>query len=659
MPKLTHDQLQEWYAQLKTTLFDQVDIDLNSKEDLGSLHIIRINEWNFASPDSMPPVDDIYPLIPHRPLNPGEPSNDPLLTHYCYDPPAPDKSNMEEYLEWMWNNISTEPSDDQIQELYDMAEEGQLFVFDGAEHHQIQNNNGEISVTEQFSKLSKEGQIPKAPLEMKPPKDSPPEYPARPREVPDPGPEPRGFFAWFAYVGHRIGLTTSYSRYVERKDAFNAYTESLSTWANSCAKILSDWEQEANDPNRLERLKQETDAYNQYLSETADFLSNPLARFSIALGGISHRLEMKNDESLLEQSGQEAQFWAQKHRDTPHGAMLNALEDALDLEEHFGDTLAFTSQMFGPVYRNNADRYGDGGVLEKHDNVAPYSVPVSEKIPTISRSHAELICLSALADPVVLGTELEGGPLDNLSAQDRYQKVMDAFLLKSEPGSDYLFPFVANARKAGAEAMQDYAAGNPLKLATMLGACIRRQNDLTSDQVGSYALNSFAITAGLMNVLDAHPDLLKNCGLQPDELQQARANAAIYRMNEAGVTARANLLSHALRQKILDETQLRTAAADLLFMNTMNAQAANGQNIHKLMGNPAGAQMAKNILMKQESLDHLVKLDRKELGKAVMTPQTLFAKMGQLNPEAQKAPQEKAIEQPQLNQPQHGLAAHP
>ena len=165
--------------------------------------------------------------------------------------------------------------------------------------------------------------------------------------------------------------------------------------------------------------------------------------------------------------------------------------------------------------------------------------------------------------------------------------------------------------------------------------------------------------AGLMNVLDAHPDLLKNCGLQPDELQQARANAAIYRMNEAGVTARANLLSHALRQKILDETQLRTAAADLLFMNTMNAQAANGQNIHKLMGNPAGAQMAKNILMKQESLDHLVKLDRKELGKAVMTPQTLFAKMGQLNPEAQKAPQEKAIEQPQLNQPQHGLAAHP
>jgi hypothetical protein len=70
-------------------------------------------------------------------------------------------------------------------------------------------------------------------------------------------------------------------------------------------------------------------------------------------------------------------------------------------------------------------------------------------------------------------------------------------------------------------------------------------------------------------------------------------------------------------------------------------------------------QLTKNILMKQEALDHLVKLDRKELGKAVATPQTLFAKMGQLNPEAQKAPQEKAIEQPQLNQPQHGPAAHP
>jgi hypothetical protein len=70
-------------------------------------------------------------------------------------------------------------------------------------------------------------------------------------------------------------------------------------------------------------------------------------------------------------------------------------------------------------------------------------------------------------------------------------------------------------------------------------------------------------------------------------------------------------------------------------------------------------QMAKDALMKQEALDNLVNLNRKELGKAVATPQTLFAKMGKLNPEAQKAPQEKAIEQSQLNQPQHGPAAHP
>jgi hypothetical protein len=70
--------------------------------------------------------------------------------------------------------------------------------------------------------------------------------------------------------------------------------------------------------------------------------------------------------------------------------------------------------------------------------------------------------------------------------------------------------------------------------------------------------------------------------------------------------------------------------------------------------------MAKNILMKQEALDNLVKLDRKELGKAVMTPQTLFAKMGQLNPEAQKAPLEKPIEpQAQMEQPQAAPAAHP
>ncbi len=95
-------------------------------------------------------------------------------------------------------------------------------------------------------------------------------------------------------------------------------------------------------------------------------------------------------------------------------------------------------------------------------------------------------------------------------------------------------------------------------------------------------------------------------------------------------------------------------------MNTMNAQAENGKDIRPLMGTPAAVQMAKDALMKQEALDNLVNLNRKELGKAVATPQTLFAKMGQLNPEAQNPAPAKGIEpQPQIQQQPSAPVAHP
>ena len=653
MPKLTHDQLQEWYAQLKTTLFDQVDIDLNRKEDLGNLRIIRINEWNYDSPDTMPRVDSIYPLIPHRPLKAGEGSSDLMLSYYCYNPPAPDKSNMEEYLQWLMDNITAHPSDEQIQELYDMAAEGQLFVYDGSEPHQIQNSNGEITVTDSFSKI----RFPMAPEAVARPQDSGPVYPPKPQEVPAPGEEPRGFFAWFGYIGYRLGIDTEYARYMHRKKAYETYTEDLSTWTATCKQRLEAWEKEVNEPNRLQRMEQEHEAYNNYIQEVINYFMLPLTRFSLAAGGISHGLMLLDSEEVAKQFEQEAQFWIDQHRNTPHGALLTVLEDTCAAQNQLKNIWDFTKQMFGPIYRHNADRSADG-IFNEHSDVPSYAVPTSKKF-TISREHAALICLSALADTLVLDTKVVGDDLVTLSAQARYQKVLDSFLLKGEPDSDYLFPFVTQARQAGFNAMKDYAQDKPETLGAMLGNCIRRQNNMTTYRGDSYSLKSFAITAALLEVLDAHPALLKNCPLDSEELQQARANAAIYRMNEAGLQAKSDLLDHALRQKDLSREQLRTAAANLLFMNTMNAQAENGIDIRPLMGTPTTMQMAKDALMKQESLDNLVNLNRKELGKAVATPQTLFAKIGQLNPEAQKAPQEKAIEQPQLNQPQHGPAAHP
>ena len=180
---MTHDELQEWYAKLKTTLYEQLNIDLTRKEDLGRIRIIRINEWHYENPDEMPDVDMIYPFIPHRPLAQGEKSTDPLLSYYRYDPPAPDREDMEAYQQWLLNNISATPTDELIQELYDMSSEGQLMAFNiYGEVHQVQNANGQISVTDKYEKIKTD--LP--PLLVNPPKFRH-DLPEKPQEPKAPG----------------------------------------------------------------------------------------------------------------------------------------------------------------------------------------------------------------------------------------------------------------------------------------------------------------------------------------------------------------------------------------------------------------------------------------------------------------------------------------
>jgi hypothetical protein len=190
----------------------------------------------------------------------------------------------------------------------------------------------------------------------------------------------------------------------------------------------------------------------------------------------------------------------------------------------------------------------------------------------------------------------------------------------------------------------------------MLSSCIYRQNALATYQGDNYSLKSFAVTAGLLEVLDAHPDLMQHCTLPPEEMQQARANAAILQMNEKGLKAKSELLGHALYQKNLPAETLHDAAKDLLFLNTMNAQIANKQDISALMSKPEAVQMVKDKMVSQDTLNNLSKLDRTELGKAAAVPQALFAKMAQLNPNNQKTQQEKAMESPQISRQKAGPA---
>lgn len=649
MPKLTHDALQTWYAQLKQSLYEQVNVDLDRKEDLGHIRIMRINDMHHEDPDAIADVDMIYPFIPHRPLNSDEPSADPLLSYYCYDPPAPSKADTEAYHQWLFNSLTTPPSDDLIQELYDMSSEGQLMVIDGfsePETHQIYTQNGQITISDKYSKIKFE----QNPDPVAPPQDDGPALPNKPAEQPEPGDPPKGF--WIR-VGNFFGIRTRYTDYVERKDAYDKYLKDLDNWEKIRNERITEWERKQQNPvtyqERIESLKQQTEAFNQYIQEFTNYFMNPLNRFEVAFRFNMEKLRKHDDENetLWNQRVAEDGYWSDLHQNTLLGKMQTGKDDATRTYKELHEMQEAVEAAFGPKYKTGILNFN--GIIASHKNVPSYAAPVMNGAK-LSDRNAAWICLAFLSDPTVLEENPEGAQLDDLGGQERYQKIMDALLLNGEQNSDPLFAFIQGARAAGAEAMRDYALGKPERLAITIGNCIRRQNELTSYQTDPYSLKSYAITSALLEVLDANPDLMKNCKLTPEELQQARTNATTYQANLIGLPAKAELLGHALHQNTLNQNELQSAAADLLLMNTVNAQAEKKQDIHL---KPEEIQQTRQALTKHAAVDQIIKLDRAELGKAAALSQEQLAQLPQVNPEMPKAPQNKPLEpQAQISQPQ-------
>lgn len=655
MPKLTHDQLHQWYAQLKTALYEQVNVNLDRKEDLGRIRIMRINDLHHENPDLGPDVDMIYPFIPHRPLNQGEVSSDPLLSYYRYDPPAPPKEDTETYHQWLLDSVSkTQLTDDLIQEMYDMSVDGQLMVFNGSKPgtHQIQTQNGQITVTANHDDI----QFETNPPVVEPPRHVGPEVPDPPAEKPEPGPAPKGFLI---RLRHFFGGHTVYTDYVNRKKAYEQYRRELTVWENTCTQKIQEWEAtqaETTYEQNRESFRQQMQRFNEYLGEFSKYYVNPLNRFDIAFRFSMEKIrrldENKDDEPVYNQRVAEDLFWDQLHQNTPLGKMQTIQTEATQTHRELREMREAVEAAFAPKYKTGILNFN--GIIGHHNNVKPYAPPVM-KNGKISDKNAAWICMVFLADPTVLAEDPEGADMDLLNAQERYQKIMDTLLLKGEQNNDHLFTYIQAARVAGANAMKEYALGKPENLAIMLGNCIRRQNQLTDHQTDAYSLKSYCITSALLEALDANPDLMENCMLTADELQLARTNATTYQVNMIGLSAKANLLGHALHQNNLDEPTLRAAAADMLLMNTINAQVAKNQHIHL---KPEEIQQHRQALRNHPSVDQLVKMNREELGKAIVLPREQLEQLPQIIPEVPK-PQIKPIE-PQIQvQTQQQMYAAP
>ena len=223
MPKLSHVQLQEWYAKFKKAVYESSNIDMD-----------RINEPFDMEGDLM------YACIPHNELD--------------YDEEPPTIEQGKERMEWVMSHLQIPVTDKQIQKLYDMSREGTLMSFLPGEgeagmqqvYTDASNNirvSLPINVTEltDSSKLDPEYRIPDIltlPVAEPDPQayglsDAPP-LPEKPKNL-----EP-GFWSW---VGYLIGFNTDYAKLKRYQD----YDARFKDWFNNL---------DENNPNPDHRVKE-------------------------------------------------------------------------------------------------------------------------------------------------------------------------------------------------------------------------------------------------------------------------------------------------------------------------------------------------------------------------------------------------------------------
>ena len=219
MAKYTHEQLVEWYQNFSKILYEEANIDVTKKEDLGRIKNYYILNWDENQPTG-PEVDFHYAFMP--------------CNGHEYVNPAPSFTDFQAYSRWMMDNLDPQMNDERIEQLMEMSKAGTLMVFnpgssDGNMRQVYTDPSGKIIVSLPMMEYMQEGaenippelrapEIPMAAYEPNPEDYGLTGMPEKPIEPENMNP---GFWSW---VGYKLGMDTDYARmvrYLEEKGTYN------------------------------------------------------------------------------------------------------------------------------------------------------------------------------------------------------------------------------------------------------------------------------------------------------------------------------------------------------------------------------------------------------------------------------------------------------
>lgn len=579
MPKLSSQELQDWYKRFSQAVYEKANIDVTRVEDIGRIK----NFYYVEKPEDDPMAGLCYFYFPFMARSGKE-----------YVNPAPVTDDFQAYSSWMMQNLNPKVDDEKIQELYDMSQAGTLMVnapgLGVAYMQQVYTNaDGQISVSRPLAAYERIDEsngdnvhfdpIPEG--EDRPPKISertvPEPNPAAfnltdaPAKQEKPGNMHPGFLSWLGYL---LGMDTEYAKLVR----YQKWNE----WFNNLDRSSPD----------VNRYLQAVAKREEYLQQRDAFLAHPIGQATLYAHGTTAYMgrQMFNTEdaergSLVEREIKESIFLAQRHLMTPQGHLLKSLQDNTALMMGWKRTNLLVRDMMGlEPHGTRLGEWHNKKVLNIMSiSFAKQKLPVDPERSQKTKDErfaydkkwtnlAELANFCALSDPTITGTSPLGGCTPEETAKLTFKKILSDLFTVGNPHSQGLVKFLELARIKGAGDLEACHSGNPQPLAESLARTLRHFNHEVAAMPlanSEHALNTLHLTDRLLNALQSNRDLLDASGLKQEELEEAKANVELYAVMRKGYEAKCALLEHSLYKKDLTPEQLQQAGLDVLFAESV------------------------------------------------------------------------------------------
>ena len=589
MPKLTHKQLHDWYEKFKKAVYEGANIDMLSAEDLGRLKIAYPTKWDVNDPTGAE-GDYMYACVPHNELE--------------YEVEPPDYAQSKDRLQWLVDNLRFPSTDDEIQKLYDMSRDGRLMA--------IQPGHGDFGVQLVYTNELNEVRVSRPMVETEQadpfdldPEDRIPDDPGNLVKEPNPAdfglldaprkPVPPknmnpGFFSW---LGSLIGINTDYKKLKTYREESATYDARFQEWLER----LDPANEGENDPRRISDYLAARQAREQYVAAVHAFWEDPIGKCVAMCRGFSaYKTNLlgrpdRLGENIHAFQAAEVEFLKKQNKSLPQGKIRESMDDAItklawiDRTKHVVTNLVgnkprmqvlkewIQKKIFDPAKHHPQDydvpRHPDYDNIGQDERVAYRKK--WEKL-------AEVAGFAAASHTDVCGKPLIEGFNEDQSAQLHYTQTLFNVFTSGRYNSDFYVGFLEGARMKAKSAIEAYHRGELEPLAEIMASGIRRNNHeaacrssiTTADTIGTcYLIDR------MWNVLKDDENLLKATGLTADEIEETKANAALYHVAKRGLEAKKELCEYALHQRKMTPAQVKQAGADFLFMCHM------GENLHR------------------------------------------------------------------------------